>query len=147
MQYVLTEQDWLSISKSQFVRYSLWAQCCTICAINYCVHAWSYSAHRINACVLYCTFSSINHQASKTSLNNIFSSWLVWCWIKFSHLRHWQLSLKVKYTRYESHLVCDCSHSQHLKPCPEFCFEFQIQATAAPGGERWGTELCSPASA
>lgn len=48
-------------------------QCCTIDAINYCVHAWSYSDHRLSAGVLYCTFSSVNHQVSETSLKNIFS--------------------------------------------------------------------------
>lgn len=47
-------------------------QCCTIHAINYCVHARSYSDHGISASVLYCTFSSVNHQVSESSLKNIF---------------------------------------------------------------------------
>lgn len=50
------------------VEYSvLWAPCCTIRARNYCVRVWSHSACRIHAYFFYCTFSSVPHQASKTS--------------------------------------------------------------------------------
>lgn len=71
MQYALTEQDWLGISESQFVRYLLWAVLHNTCNKLLCactIIFWS----RISANVLYCTFSSVNHQVSESSLKNIF---------------------------------------------------------------------------